>query len=72
VSEFDLKIDALGKKCPIPIIELSRALRENPQSSVFILLSDDRATEPDLIAWARMTGNQVAKITDNEFTIRRS
>lgn len=72
MSSAALTIDALGKKCPLPIVELSRALRRNPERSLFILLSDDRATEPDLAAWARMTGNQVAKIADNEFEIKRN
>jgi TusA-related sulfurtransferase len=67
-------LDCLGKRCPLPIIELAKALADKPIGFTVTLLSDDPASAPDLIAWARMTGNaadagelntfQITKLTD--------
>jgi TusA-related sulfurtransferase len=35
------------------------------------LLSDDPATEPDLSAWSRMTGNKFEKISESTFVITK-
>ena len=65
------EINALGKRCPQPILDLARAMKENPNVSHFLLLGDDVATWSDLGAWSRMTGHQVSMVTDNEFMIER-
>ncbi|MEJ6573599.1 MAG: sulfurtransferase TusA family protein [Actinomycetes bacterium] len=50
-------LDCLGKRCPLPIIELAKVLTDKPIGFKVTLLSDDPASAPDLIAWARMTSN---------------
>ena len=50
-------LDCLGKRCPLPIIELAKVLADKPIGFKVTLLSDDPASAPDLIAWARMTSN---------------
>ncbi len=66
------EINCLGKRCPLPIIETAKAIKElRPGDSVH-LLADDPATEIDLRAWARMTGNQVNVSAPNEFLITKS
>lgn len=56
-------LDCLGKHCPLPVIELAKALKDKAVGFQINLLSDDPASAPDLIAWARMTGNS-AKVID--------
>jgi len=46
-----LTIDALGRKCPIPIIMLAERIREVPVGSVVAVLADDPAAYPDIPAW---------------------
>lgn len=65
-------VDARGKRCPEPIIDLARALKMNDQERVFTLLSDDPATMSDLSAWSRMTKHQVMRVDENEFLIERN
>jgi TusA-related sulfurtransferase len=65
------EINALGKRCPQPILDLARAMKEHPNVSQFLLRSDDVATWSDLGAWSRMTGNDVSVVTENEFMIER-
>ena len=47
-------IDALGRKCPIPIIMLAQRINEVPIGSVIAVLADDPAAETDVPAWCMM------------------
>jgi tRNA 2-thiouridine synthesizing protein A len=49
-----LVIDALGRKCPIPIIWLAERLREVPIGQIVAVLADDVAARTDVPAWCRM------------------
>jgi tRNA 2-thiouridine synthesizing protein A len=64
-------LDCLGKRCPLPIIELAKALADKPIGFTLTLLSNDPASQPDLIAWARMTGNSVETSETNTFQITK-
>ena len=65
------EINCLGMKCPMPIIELSKSMKNYPSEVSFLLKSDDVATLPDLKAWSRMTGNIVIAIDSENFEITR-
>lgn len=47
-------VDATGKACPVPIIELAKALRAHPVVEVW---ADDPATRGDLHAFLEATGH---------------
>jgi tRNA 2-thiouridine synthesizing protein A len=47
-------IDALGRKCPIPIIMLAQRINEVPIGSVIAVLADDPAAETDVPSWCMM------------------
>jgi tRNA 2-thiouridine synthesizing protein A len=49
-----LTIDALGRKCPIPIIMLAERIREVPTGAIIAVLADDPAAESDIPAWCAM------------------
>ncbi|MGI9144762.1 MAG: sulfurtransferase TusA family protein [Candidatus Planktophila sp.] len=66
------QIDARGWRCPQPIIELGKAIAVIESGEEIHLLSDDPATEPDLKAWSRMTGNKFSKIDEFSFRIIKS
>jgi tRNA 2-thiouridine synthesizing protein A len=46
-----ITIDALGRKCPIPIIMLAQQIRDVPVGSVIAVLADDPAAYSDIPAW---------------------
>jgi len=62
-------LDCLGKRCPLPVIELAKALADKPIGFEITLLSDDPASAPDLVAWARMTGNSAESGEANTFKV---
>jgi cysteine desulfurase len=51
-----LEIDALGKLCPLPVIELGKRIREVAPGAVVRVLADDPAAKLDIPAWCGMTG----------------
>ena len=49
-----LTIDALGKKCPIPIIMLAEQINDVPVNGIVAVLADDPAAFTDIPAWCRL------------------
>jgi TusA-related sulfurtransferase len=54
VTEPALIVDAVGRRCPMPVIELARRIEEVAVGDVVALLSDDPAAAADVPAWCRM------------------
>ncbi|MDP9393012.1 MAG: sulfurtransferase TusA family protein [Actinomycetota bacterium] len=50
--------DALGKRCPLPVIELARAVAGAPAGAVVEVLADDEAARLDIPAWCAMRGHE--------------
>lgn len=47
-------VDSLGKRCPIPVIELAKVIGEVPVGGMVRVLSDDEAARLDIPAWCEM------------------
>jgi cysteine desulfurase len=47
-------VDCLGRPCPVPVIELAKALAGVEVGAVVEVLSDDAAARHDIPAWCRM------------------
>ncbi|MBU6243019.1 MAG: sulfurtransferase TusA family protein [Acidobacteria bacterium] len=59
-------------RCPQPIIECAKLLKNIAPGDQIALKSDDPATWADLSAWSRMTGNAVASIGEYNFVITKN
>ena len=55
-----LTIDALGRKCPIPIIMLAEQIRDVPLGAVVAVLADDPAAYTDVPSWCAMKSQEFA------------
>jgi tRNA 2-thiouridine synthesizing protein A len=75
-AEADLVIDALGRKCPIPIIMAAEQIRDVPVGAVIALLADDPAAYSDVPSWCRMKSHELVDRHDHAtgwaFLIRRA
>lgn len=71
-----LTVDALGKKCPIPIIMLADRIREVPLGQTIEVLADDPAARTDLPAWCSLKSQEFVRAQPLtvgwSFLIRRS
>jgi TusA-related sulfurtransferase len=55
--EADRSIDCKGMACPMPIVKLSKAMKELSSGNVLAVVADDPGFEPDIKAWCENTGN---------------
>ncbi|MFF4754807.1 aminotransferase class V-fold PLP-dependent enzyme [Streptomyces sp. NPDC002514] len=53
-----LVVDALGKRCPIPVIELAKVIGDVPAGGLVRVLSDDEAARLDIPAWCAMRAQE--------------
>ncbi|MFF9591419.1 cysteine desulfurase/sulfurtransferase TusA family protein [Streptomyces sp. NPDC014646] len=49
-----LVVDARGKRCPVPVIELAKVIGQVPRGGTVTVLSDDEAARLDIPAWCAM------------------
>jgi tRNA 2-thiouridine synthesizing protein A len=59
-----LTIDALGRKCPIPIIMLAEQIRDVPLGAVVAVLADDPAAYTDVPSWCAMKSQEFVYAQD--------
>jgi cysteine desulfurase len=76
VRDDVLVVDSLGKRCPIPVIELAKVIGSVPVGGLIRVLSDDEAARLDIPAWCEMreqeyVGEEPAE-RGTAFLIRRS
>ena len=51
-------VDARGRRCPLPILDLARAIGAVEVGAVVVVEADDPAARPDVQAWCRMRGHE--------------
>ena len=52
-------LDSRGRRCPLPVLDVARALPGLAVGSELTVLADDPAAASDLAAWCRMRGQQL-------------
>ena len=57
-------LDALGKKCPIPIIMLAERIRDVPVGRTIKVLADDPAAKTDVPAWCTLKSHEFVATAD--------
>ncbi|GGZ20452.1 aminotransferase [Streptomyces inusitatus] len=71
-----LVVDALGKRCPIPVIELAKVIGRVPVGGTVTVLSDDEAARLDIPAWCGMRGQEYVGAEERErgaaYLVRRA
>jgi len=66
-----LVIDALGKRCPLPVIELAKRIGEVPVGGTVAVLADDEAARLDIPAWCEMRGQEYLGAEGDRYLVRR-
>jgi TusA-related sulfurtransferase len=50
-------VDSRGRRCPLPVIDLAKAIRDVAEGEIVTVLADDPAAATDIPAWCRMRGH---------------
>ena len=66
-----IELDERGKRCPLPVIALARAVPELAVGDEIALLADDPAAEHDVAAWCRMRGQELVSAAAGRYVVRR-
>ncbi|NLU67702.1 cysteine desulfurase/sulfurtransferase TusA family protein [Streptomyces sp. HNM0574] len=70
-EESGLTVDSLGKRCPIPVIELAKVIGDVPVGGVVTVLADDEAARLDIPAWCEMRGHAYLGAEGTAYRVRR-
>ncbi len=70
-GEPALEIDATGRRCPIPVIELAKQIASVPVGSLVAVRSDDEAAALDIPAWCRMRDQEYVGVDEGGGAGRR-
>jgi len=54
-------LDARGKRCPLPVIELAKQIGDVAVDDTIVVLADDPAAASDIAAWCRMRGHELVE-----------
>lgn len=56
--DYDETLDAVGMMCPMPIVELSKKMKELSPGTVLEIRADDEGVVEDIPSWCNRTGNE--------------
>lgn len=56
MNEPAITMDERGRRCPMPVLALARACRQQPPGTIIAVIADDPAAELDIPAWCRIKG----------------
>lgn len=63
-TESPIELDALGLKCPAPLLMLKAAMRDHPDATTFDMVADDPLVHVDLAAFCARFGHQCERRND--------
>jgi tRNA 2-thiouridine synthesizing protein A len=76
VEHVDQTLDCLKLLCPVPIIKISKAVKDLQTGQTLLMLADDPGAKADMIAWAKQTGNELLGIEEEgkvfKFYVRKT
>ena len=74
--KVDKTVDYKGLFCPMPIVRVSKAIKEVEVGQALEMLADDPGSKPDMEAWARQTGHELLNVVEEsgvfKFYVRRT
>jgi tRNA 2-thiouridine synthesizing protein A len=65
-----LVIDALGRRCPLPVIMLAKLAATQEPGTEIAVLADDPAAAIDIPAWCRLKGHTFVATDGDRHTVR--
>ncbi|MEV4350226.1 sulfurtransferase TusA family protein [Actinoplanes sp. NPDC049596] len=67
-----IELDCRGQKCPLPVINLAKAMTKVKIGEAVRVLADDPAAANDIPAWCRMKQQEyLGSPYENAFEVRR-
>lgn len=58
----DIVLDAKGMRCPLPIVQIAKAVKKMSPGQTLEISADDPAFSEDVKAWCNITGNELESL----------
>ena len=69
MTEYNYEVDAIGLKCPMPILKCKKGLNSLEISQILKIKTTDKSAKKDFEAFCRNTGHDLISCeTENEVT----
>ena len=69
-------LDCLGRACPVPVIELAKAITELAVGDEIVVIADDPGAKVDIPVWCRMKQQELLGVEVDgsvyRFRVRRA
>lgn len=70
------ELDCLGKACPVPVIELAKAVAGLQVGETIVVVADDPGAKVDIPVWCRMKRQELVDVAEDvlvfRFTVRKT
>lgn len=74
-TKVEKTVDYKGLFCPMPIVKISKDIKEIEAGQVLEMLADDPGSKADMQAWANQTGHELLEMKEEggvfKFYVRR-
>jgi len=70
VPQPDLSVDTSGRFCPVPILEVAKAIKSLSPGQVVEVVATDPGVEADMPAWCKATKNELVALLREGKTFR--
>jgi tRNA 2-thiouridine synthesizing protein A len=74
VADWDLEIDVVGLRCPLPVLKLKKRIEPLQPGSIVRLVTSDPTTLKDVPSYCQMAGHLLLSLQSTqppyEFSIR--
>ena len=64
MENVDKTVDAIGQKCPMPVLMTAKAAKEMSAGQVMLIMATDNGARSDIPAWANQTGNELIESSE--------
>ena len=68
--KVDKVMDLKGLACPMPVVKVSKGIKEVEIGQVIEAITTDPGSLADFPAWARTSGNEIVKTDQGDSVIR--
>jgi tRNA 2-thiouridine synthesizing protein A len=66
--EFHKEVDAIGLKCPMPILRCKKALSELKEAEILKIVATDTGAIKDFQAFCKQTGHELLELNSENDT----
>jgi tRNA 2-thiouridine synthesizing protein A len=64
MMEYQLEVDAIGLKCPLPILKCKKAISGLNQDEILKILTTDKGSIKDFQAFCKQTGHELLSLNE--------